>query len=476
VLHTIERDGLVPRGARIAAAVSGGSDSVALVHILAELAPRAGFTLAGLAHLNHGLRGAAADEDERFCCELANRLSLPIEVGKADVRQLAREARSSIEVAAREARYGFFERSGAQLGADRMALGHTRDDQAETYLLRLLRGAGPGGLAGMRPRGGLTIRPLLDVTRRELRAFLAEIGVSFREDETNRDLGIPRNRVRHELIPYLTRNFSPAIVDVAARNAAIARADAEWLDRAAAEAADNVVRLMGPVIELDVPALKALPAALAMRVARRALETAGVREVGFEDVERLLELRTHSAGRFDLSGCRVTLEPGRLRLTPRMASRHGPAGSAEIQFDYRLVVPGEVEVPEAGLVVSAQPPAEDPVAASAPLSSRGPWVAVDAARLSFPLAVRNWRAGDRLQPLGLNGHKKLQDFFVDRKVPRADRWRVPLVVDAGARIVWVVGQTVSEEFRVTADSPAVLILRVRHSAGREPLPSPADKS
>ena len=217
--------------------MSGGSDSVALIRLLHELATESGFQLTGIAHFNHQLRGVAADEDETFCRELAATLALPIDVESADVRILARTRRTSIEDAARQARYAFLERAASRARADRVAVGHTRDDQAETFVLRLLRGAGPRGLAGIYPRMGLIIRPLLDVGRRQLRDYLGDLGVAFQEDETNRDVRIPRNRVRHELIPYLERYLAPGIIGVLTREATIARDDAEWLDRTASAAA-----------------------------------------------------------------------------------------------------------------------------------------------------------------------------------------------------------------------------------------------
>ena len=278
VLDTIRRHALLRRGDRVLVALSGGSDSVALLRLLRELEAAGELSVAGIAHLNHGLRDAA-NGDEQFCRALAAELGLAFRCGSVDVRARAARLRTSLEDAGRQARYELFERVATELGADVIATGHTRDDQAETFLLRLLRGAGPRGLAGIHPRSGRVVRPLLDVGRDELRAYLAALGQPFREDESNRDLSIPRNRVRHELLPLLARDFSPGITDVLAREAEIARQDEDRLQHEAIDLLGLIVLRnekgnSGEVeaVEVDVRALRALHPALAVRVVRMVLE------------------------------------------------------------------------------------------------------------------------------------------------------------------------------------------------------------
>ena len=304
VLDTIRRRALLRRGDRVLVALSGGSDSVALLRLLRELEASAELTVAGVAHLNHGLR-AAAHDDEQFCRALAVETDVRFRSDLVDVRARAARRGTSVEDAGRQARYELFERVATELGADVIATGHTRDDQAETFLLRLLRGAGPRGLAGIHPRSGRVVRPVLDCGRDELRAYLAAIGQPFREDESNRDLSIPRNRVRHELLPLLARDYSPRITDVLAREAEIARQDEERLQHEAIDLVDLIVLrnergTSGEVeaVELDVRALNALPPAVAVRVMRLALDRAVPgRFVGFDHVERLLELARDPSGR-----------------------------------------------------------------------------------------------------------------------------------------------------------------------------------
>jgi tRNA(Ile)-lysidine synthase len=482
VLRTVRQHGLIARGGRVAIALSGGPDSVALVHILRELERDGELVVAGVAHLNHRLRGIAADEDEQFCRALATALRLPIEVERIDVRALAREQGRSVEDAARVARYAFLERAADRLGADAIAVGHSRDDQAETFLLRLIRGAGPRGLAGILPRAGRVVRPLLDISRADLRAYLSQRGIPSCEDASNSDVMVPRNRVRHELIPYLEREFSPGIVDVLAREAAIARADEDRLQKEAIDLVTSVVLRDVHGAQVDVAALTLLHPALAARVARLALsELAGPRFIGFDHVHAFLNFARYAAAGAALSlpgqqvvhgGDRIVLQAEPDRGLPRRSSEAAglPRRSSEAakagegnSFRFPLSIPGEVTLTPQGWTISAEPLETCPEGV---LRARGEAVAVAAPRLGLPLAVRNRRPGDRFRPLGLAGaEKKLQDFLVDRKVPRETRDALPLVVDRDDKIVWVVGESVGEDFRVTEPSRGVILLKARRLGG-----------
>ena len=457
VLEALRRESLVRPDGRLLVALSGGADSAALTLLLSDVAPVAGFQVAGVVHLNHQLREAAV-EDERFCRALADRLELPIVVRSVDVSGTARRERISIEEAGHRERHAFFDWAVDALCADSIATAHTREDQAETYLMRLLRGGGPVGLSGIHPRSGCVVRPLLDISRSDLRAYLADREQPFREDETNCDLSVTRNRVRHELIPLLERRFSPSIVATLWRDAEIARHDAEWLEVAANAEAAALVKEEDGVVVLDRDRLVAQPTSLARRIVKRALDRATERCSGFDQVERLLALARHSgrAGtEIDLPGCRVTCEDGRVTIGPPASRRVMPASGSG--FSYRLQVPGEVEVPEAGVAVAVERVGGGMETAG--LKASGCSVYVDESRLSDRLVVRSWHPGDILRPLGLGGRKKVQDLFVDRKVDRKARRTVPIVADRRAGIVWVVGHTVADDFRVTASTEGMLLLR-----------------
>jgi len=464
VARTIRRHALLARGGRALVALSGGPDSVALVHLLLELQAEGELSVAGLAHFNHQLRGAAADEDEAFCRAMASALGLPIEVGRADVRAAARDARRSLEDVARELRYAFFEQAADRVAADAIAVGHTLDDQAETFLLRLVRGSGARGLAGILPRAGRVIRPLIDISRADLRQYAADRALAFRTDASNADLSIPRNRVRHELIPYLEREFSPGISRVLAREAATARDDENRLQQEAIEFSGSIVlRVTGGKIEVDASALRSLHPALATRVARHALSMlAPGRFIGFDLVHRLLQLADAAEGEaVDLPGQRAVRSGHVIVLGP--PPPRGRVSGLENSFWFPLSIPSEVTLDNQGWAVSAE--WVDSLGPAGPGPARAAEVVVAADPLTLPLAIRSRRRGDRFRPLGLRHRKKLQDFLVDRKIPREIRDSLPLVVDGEDRIVWVVGESVAEDFRVTEPSRGVIFLKARRLGG-----------
>jgi tRNA(Ile)-lysidine synthase len=464
VARTIRRHALLARGGRALVALSGGPDSVALAHLLLELQAAGELTVAGFAHVNHQLRGADADEDEAFCREMAAALGLPIEVARVDVRAAARETGRSIEDVARELRYAFFEQAIDRLAADAIAVGHSLDDQAETFLLRLVRGSGARGLAGILPRAGRVIRPLIDLSRADLRQYAANRALAFRTDLSNAELSIPRNRVRHELIPYLEREFSPGISRVLAREAGMAREDENRLQQEAIDFTRSIVlRTTGGKIEVDASALGSLHPALAARVARHALSMlAATRFIGFDHVDRLLRFASAPEGEaLDLPGQRAVRTGSVIVLGPP-APRQRDRGH-ENSFRFPLSIPGEVTLDNQGWKVSAERGGSLGPGGTGP--ARAAEVVVAADPLTLPLAIRSRRRGDRFRPLGLGHRKKLQDFLVDRKIPREIRDSLPLVVDAQDRIVWVVGESVAEDFRVTEPSRGVIFLKARRLGG-----------
>ena len=314
VRRTIRRHDLLPAGSRVLVGLSGGSDSVAVTRILLELAEHGGFTVVGLAHLNHGLRATAA-RDEAFCTELARRVGLPIAVDHAAVRDYAVAESLSIEDAARRLRYAFLERAAAEIGADRIAVGHTQDDQAETFLLKLMRGAGLRGLGGIYPQRGAVIRPLLDVTRDDLRAYLSSRAETWIEDETNEDLGNPRNRIRHRVLPELDRALEGSTRPAISRAAALIREDGQWLDAQAEARFLSLARQVGDGLEIDVHDLAGTPQPIRRRVLLRAMRAVGgEREIGLDHVEAVTALLSGAQGGVDVPGTRVELRGGKLVL------------------------------------------------------------------------------------------------------------------------------------------------------------------
>ncbi|HEY7191582.1 MAG TPA: tRNA lysidine(34) synthetase TilS [Vicinamibacterales bacterium] len=294
-------------------ALSGGSDSVALALILRELSEHGGFDVVGLAHVNHRLR-PTADRDEAFCRTFADAIRLPIDVESVDVAGYAAAQRLSVEDAARRLRYDFLHRAAVSMDADRVAVGHTRDDQAETFLLKLVRGAGLTGLAGIHPQRGEVIRPLLDVSRMDLRAFLDSRGQSWVDDETNDAIENPRNRIRHRVLPELNRVYASA-ANAIARTAGLMREDGQWLDDVSRNRYESLASRTTAGLEIDARALLAEPAPVRRRVVLMALRCAvSSHEYGLDHVEAVMAVASGETGGIDVPGARVELRREKLVL------------------------------------------------------------------------------------------------------------------------------------------------------------------
>jgi tRNA(Ile)-lysidine synthase len=458
VTQAVRRKKLLRPGDRVLVAVSGGPDSVCLLAALHEMGERG--LLPGsdlrIAHVNYGLRGDESEKDEAFVRELGARLKVPVSCERV---RLTPRSGGTLQIRARDARYAFFARMLREHGLTAVATGHTADDQAETVLLWLLRGSGTGGLAGIpETREGRIIRPLLGVTRQQILDYLASRGLHYRSDVSNETPMYRRNRVRHEVLPVL-RALNPRIVEALARGADVLAADAALLDeiererwRAVATEASS-----GRVV-LDGDRLGAEPLGLQRRLVRRALATVRGSSAGltFRHVSDILERvveGSHGTGLNLPGGVRVArdrhlvvMEDGGSRS---MGDAHG-----EWTTGVPFPVPGEVRVGPGSLRLLAVEGMRQPIGAAA-----DPAVfVVDGDRLGGPLSVRNWRRGDWFCPSGMGGHrKKLQDFFVDRKVPRRVRGRVPLVV-APDGIVWVAGYRGDERFAARPSTARPLTL------------------
>jgi tRNA(Ile)-lysidine synthase len=413
-------------GSTIVVALSGGPDSTALLDALAALRRRWGLSVVA-AHLDHGLR-PDSKEDARFCRELCRRLRVPLRRGRADVRERVRREGCGLEDAARRERYAFLEKVRDEERASLVAVAHTRDDQAETLLLRLLRGAGRVGLSAMRKRRGRIVRPLLGVSRAEVVAYLESRGLAWREDSTNADPAHLRNRVRHELLPYLEARFQPRIREVLARTAGLLSEEAALLNRRARLLLARASRRDRDGLWLSRERLAAAPRPVARLAVRRALARAGgLRGVQARHLDGMIDLasRQTTSGRcLPLPGGRaVTVCFGELRVARRT--------SARAPFAYPLAVPGRVELP-GGLAVETE-------AAGRASKKTG------TLRVAVPpgeaLQLRTRRPGDRVFWRGRP--VSLKRFLMEARVPAEERSSLPLVA-AGTRVVWVSGTALDE--------------------------------
>lgn len=452
VRHYVLTEELFPVGGRILVAVSGGPDSVALLHVLHRLGPAWGLHL-GVVHFEHGLRGKESREDARFVADLAQDLELPIYLGEGNVHELARAKKISLQMAARRLRLDFLEQVRAAHAYDLVALGHTADDQVELFFLRLLRGAGSEGLKGMWPQtlGGL-VRPLLAIGKEVLLAWLRHENLPYREDLSNLSPRYLRNKMRLKLIPLLQNEYNPRLKTTIWRLMAILQEDERLLAETAAQAFKEVGRWVTPeCAALSIPPLLALSPALKTRLVRQTLGYfLSHQEITSTQVKNLLELAqgVKSGGMVVWGDCQVARAGQELhfyRPLPLTPEPHPTVlsgiGMVESEDGWRLQArkllgSNSVLRPESPAVV---------------------WLNEDQA--SFPFRLRRVFPGDRFWPAGAKGSKKMQDFLVDAKIPRWLRPHMPLVT-SGDEIIWVPGLRLAEPAKLTPQSSEVLELAI----------------
>lgn len=440
-------------GNRVGAAVSGGADSAALLRTLLELREELGIVLS-VVHLNHLLRGSESDTDEQFVRDLARCHALEVIAEKRDVQAYAAEHKLSLETAAREVRYEFFETLLRDRRLDKIATAHTLDDQAETVLLKLLRGAGTRGLAGIYPKRkvlpgkGHIIRPMLGVQRPEVKRYLAAIGQEWREDSSNHELRHTRNRIRREVLPVLER-VNPSLRSSLADVAEIARAEEEhWLGEVNG-LLPSVFKKVGQGHRLGGRAFWQTSLAMQRRLLRAAAQTLGL-NLEFQQVSDILELS----------------EGGSVSLTKNQSARfhkreiHFETSTEQSsEYEYRLLVPGKAGIPEIGLTVEASlVDASDPHLNHVTLMSAQP--------TGTPLIVRNWRTGDRFWPAHRKSEKKVKELLQDRHITGDEKKRWP-VISNGEKVVWLRGFGVHREFQ-TKNGVGILI----HELGEPGLDEP----
>lgn len=432
----VRRYDLLRPGDAVLVAVSGGADSVALLAALVEVRAELGVTLFA-AHLDHGLRGVESAADRAHVEALAARLAVPLTV------ESVRLAPGNVEAEARRARYEFLARAAAARGATKIATAHTVDDQAETVLLRVVRGAGRRGLGGIRPRRGAIIRPLLLCDRVQVRQYLVARGLAWRRDRSNFDYALTRTRVRAGYLPALARELNPRLARALARLADVLRDEDTLLDRIAAT-------VPGMDERLDLAMLRAIEAPIARRVLRRWWTRAGSgRRLGLAHVDAALALATRAEG-----GGRVRAPGGWIVRTDACLAFASGDGPAAVDPYEHVLAPGAiVELPGGWRLSLAE------VSVDAPVAAGDDCCLLDADAVPPVLVVRNRRAGDRLRLLGLGGSTSLKRLFITRRVPREARAAHPVVI-AGDDIVWVPRCGRGERALVRAGTRRLLIVRV----------------
>jgi tRNA(Ile)-lysidine synthase len=468
VLHYIQKRSLFSPGVTLLVAVSGGADSVCLLHLMLQLHKELDVKLQ-VAHLNHKLRGEESDDDAWYVVDLAHRLGVPVTMDTRDITAYRERRRCSLEEAAREVRYNFLAEAARKSGASCVLVGHTRDDQVETILMHIIRGTGIAGLRGLQDRATLrpgengsplaVVRPLLEVARQETVDYCRRSKLEPRNDSSNESHVFLRNRIRLELLPVL-RNYNPQIDAAVLRLAAIAADQVSYIEAQASTLWNEIAQTEGSTVYLDKKEMLKLLPTMQRHLFRMAIEqlAGNLRDIEADHIEAMLNLLSSPAGKslclpHDL---KLLVEYGRLILTfTGTSSCPFPLLENEIS----LTIPGETLLPgwkvTVGIgkkIVSADTNGENNFTASFDLDKTGK-----------QLLVRARKRGDRFQPLGMKQTKKLQDFMVDARIPRTWRCRVPLLCSP-QQILWVVGWRIDNRVKVTEATKKVLNITFEKAA------------
>ncbi len=462
-------------GDRVVVAVSGGPDSVCLMSVLQACEEEFSITL-HVAHLNHMFRGAESEREALFVEKLAKKLRIPATIGQFEVSAYCRERGLSAQAGARDVRYRFLHQVADKVGASRIATGHTATDQAETFLMRLLRGAGVSGLSAIRPVRENVIRPLIDVTREEVLNYLRTTGLEYVSDPSNSKPVYTRNKIRLEILPIFKR-FNPRIIETLASEAALLRDEEDAAESCLSKIAERVMIQEGDCVSLKREDFTALPQAFKRRILRRAAALSGVQSSDLSSVQiddAIAFMAASQTGRaMHLPyGLHIEREYGKFVIRLK--------ASAET-YSHAIMVPGITSIPELGLEVETSiheanggenPHSCTPLATGeregfeAPLPANKFWKAqFDYDKIGSRLTIRNRRSGDRFCPSGMGGKsKKLQDFFVDEKIPGRRRNRVPILL-SGENVVWVGGMRTDNRFLPRENTKSIVAVHVRNKRG-----------
>ncbi|MEW6374827.1 MAG: tRNA lysidine(34) synthetase TilS [Thermodesulfobacteriota bacterium] len=455
VKRTIDRYHLLEKGDRVIVGVSGGIDSMVLLHLLNIYRPAFALTVI-VAHVNHGIRPAESEKEAELVQRESERLSLPFEYGQFDVKEFQKTRGISIQDAARKVRFHFFNSLLKKYGAQKIALGHNADDQVETVILRLMRGAGLKGLKGILPiREGRVIRPLLEVWRREIEFFATENAIPSLKDSSNLQENYLRNRLRLSLIPLIEREYQPNFKAVVMRASAFLREENDYLERGAEEAYKKIVHEEKDNLSFKFSEYQSLHQAIQWRVIQKMLGRIYSEEMIEEGlaIDPVYHKLSQASPSFLLElpqGVCLEKRYNRVLLGKKGMERIPP-------FEVEIISSGRTFIEEIGKeVVTEEIRRRDPFV---DLQGSLNIAFFDYQNLHFPLKMRNFRPGDRFQPLGVKGTQKLKEFFIDHKIPRFERQGVPLLI-SGEMIAWVVGFRIDERVKVTEKTQRVLRVEV----------------
>lgn len=436
---------MLDRGDRICVAVSGGPDSVALLRLLSLLASDYSLYLV-VAHLNHGLRGSESNRDEAFVQELGRSMGVPVKSKYVPVNSIKRKKGGSLEDICRKERFKFLKEVLKENGLNKIALGHNLDDQAETIVMRFLRGSGMTGMKGMLPvRDDMYIRPLLEVTRKEILEFLKSECTGYVTDSSNLENMYLRNRIRNDLIPELQDHYNARLVENLGRMADVMRVDDDFVEGAAdGILTDWKIPIDGDTVKIKISKFKGLHSALQRRVIKLLLERISLKRkgIGYLHIAAILDLINGERPNGFLNlPFQIRIEREYDNIFILKEKNHAIVDATP--FCYPVEIPGIIDIREAGIKIKFDIVDTDDCDLK---SDEAVFMDYDA--IKYPLEIRNMRPGDRIQPIGMDGTKKIKEYFIDEKIPEKRRSRVPLLVDRKS-VIWIMGMRLSNRVRLT---------------------------
>jgi tRNA(Ile)-lysidine synthase len=459
VIKTISDNKLINDGDSAVTALSGGPDSVCLLHVLYSLRGKLNLRLHAI-HVNHMLRGLEADEDEAYARKLCQSLGIEFCSVSRDIAGISKNLGISIEEAGREVRYQVFNEYADSVGANRIAVAHNKDDQAETVLMHIIRGSGLTGLVGMNYSRGRIIRPLLDIQRCEIEEYCSNNALTPRIDSTNLQNIYSRNKIRLDIIPEISRAFEVNFSDSLVRLSALASRDNDYLELTASGLYSECVKTRGKgFVHLELARLGELHQALLGRIFRIALnEVSGsIRGIENKHIDSMLHL-----SREGTTGPILQL-PGKIRaaVSYKLLKIYMEETDTFTDFENAVFIPGTTEVSELqSQIIAEVSEISETVDKYSNIRYNSLVQFFDYTSLIKGINIRNRREGDMFKPFKSNGTKKLKEYFIDLKIPREKRNRIPLIT-AGREIVWVIGYKISDKFRVTENTKIVLKLEWR---------------
>ncbi len=457
VLRTIKDYNLIEKGDQVVVGVSGGPDSMALLYILLNIKKEILFDIY-VAHVNHGIRGKAADEDEQFVKNICQELKLPFYSKRVNMNKYAEEHNMTAEEAGRKLRYGFFREILKGQDKVKIAVAHNKNDQAETLIMRFMRGTGIHGLKGMAYKRENVIRPLLDISREEIENYIEKNEIETRLDKTNLEPVYNRNKIRLELIPYIEENFNPNIVETLSRTSKLISIDNEFLEQYSLETYIKLVKKSDKTsIILDREDFNSLHKCIKQRVIRYAIKKIHGSLQGFtkRHIENIVELFSEAS-----TGKTIHLIHGIIAKTSYnnlIIKKGKPLFSNE--FFYELKINDIIYIEETNCFFKTKVfPREE-----YHINYNNRFIKYfDYDKISNGLYIRNRRNGDRFNPIGMEGTKKLKDFFIDEKIPKEKRDVIPLVLN-GEDIIWVTGYRISNKYKITDNTKSIIMIEVQNN-------------